>query len=152
MTTSPIDPSIQKLAQLQAQLVSDLSEVLSSHAATLRALGLTVTPGASNPSDGESTAPLRTRTDDRDKRRRRARVLEAVEAGCQANGGHAPYEPVYALLKELGVSTKAMAGWTTAGWFDMHNLDPARPKFISHYSLTEEGRRQLARDHEDGVI
>ena len=151
MPASPIDSSILALAQLQLKLASDLSEVFASNAAALRALCQTVTAAATSTAE-ETTAPLRTRTDDLDKRLLRARVLKAVEAGGNATGGHAPYAPIYALLEESGVTAKSISGWSSAGWLHMHYLDPARPKFISHYSLTEKGRLQLARDRAEGVI
>ncbi len=152
MPATTIDPSILALAQLQSKLASNLSEVFASHAAALSALGQTATAAATNTAEEESTARLRTRTADLDKRLLRARVLEAVEAGCNTNGGHAPYEPIYALLEANGATGKSISGYSAAGWLHMHNLDPARPKFISHYSLTEKGRLQLADDRVAGVI
>lgn len=151
MTATTIDPSILALAQLQSKLASNLSEVFASHAAALSALGQTPTAAATNTAEEESPARLRTRTADLDKDLLRARVLEAVEAACNTNGGHAPYEPIYALLEAHGATGKSISGYSNK-WLHMHRLDPARPKFISHYSLTEKARFQLAADRAAGVI
>jgi hypothetical protein len=152
MTGTTPDPSLLALAELQLKLANTLSEVFASHAAALSALGQSATAAATTPAEEEPTARLRTRTDDHDTRLLRARVLEAVEAGCNANGGYAPYGPVYDVLEAIGKKAKSIAGYTTHGWLHMHNLDPTRPRFISHYSLTEKGRLQLADDRAAGVI
>src|SRR4051794_6551466 len=108
MTATTFDPSILALAQLQSKLASNLSEVFASHAAALSALGETATAAATNTAEEESPARLRTRAADLDTRLRRARVLEAVEAGCNANEGVAPWKPVYAVLEAIDAPGKCI--------------------------------------------